>query len=149
MIIPKAKTLTAQQQREIDSIVEEFGCSTLEIVGVNRCVYAILGDETHKLMFNRILGLDYVARVDFIESTYKLVDLKSALAEHEVRVGETEVGGDEPFFIGGHCAVDLDNPEPLFGDGGGSQGGWSPCIEGRCVEATHQSLFLSRVLRGG
>ncbi len=110
MIIPKAKTLTAQQQREIDSIVEEFGCSTLEIVGVNRCVYAILGDETHKLMFNRILGLDYVARVDFIESTYKLVDLKSALAEHEVRVGETEVGGDEPFFIGGHCAVDLDNP---------------------------------------
>jgi len=110
MIIPKAKKLTEAQRREIDSIVEEFGCSVLEIVGVNRCVYAILGDETHKLMFNRILGLNYVSRVDFIESTYKLVDRKSALAEHEVRVGESVVGGDEPFFIGGHCAVDLENP---------------------------------------
>ncbi len=110
MIIPKANKLTEAQRREIDSIVEEFDCSILEIVGVNRCVYAILGDETHKLMFNRILGLNYVARVDFIESTYKLVDRKSALMDHEVRVGETVVGGDEPFFIGGHCAVDLENP---------------------------------------
>jgi 3-deoxy-7-phosphoheptulonate synthase len=110
MIIPKAKSLNESQRREIDAIVEEFGCTVLEIVGVNRCVYAILGDETHKLMFNRILGLDFVARVDFIESTYKLVDRKSALSEHEVRVGDAMVGGDEPFFIGGHCAVDLENP---------------------------------------
>ncbi len=110
MIIPKAKKLTDAQRREIDSIVEQFDCTILEITGVNRCVYAILGDETQKLMFNRILGLDYVARVDFIESSYKLVDRKSALSDHEVRVGEAVVGGDEPFFIGGHCAVDPDNP---------------------------------------
>lgn len=110
MIIPKAKKLTAAQRQEIDAIVEEFGCTLLEIVGVNRCVYAILGDETQKLMFNRILGLNYVARVDFIESSYKLVDRKSALSDHEVRVGEAIVGKDEPFFIGGHCAVDPENP---------------------------------------
>ncbi|MFP6899619.1 MAG: 3-deoxy-D-arabino-heptulosonate 7-phosphate synthase [Opitutales bacterium] len=110
MIIPKAKKLTKHELKEIESIVEDFGCSILEIVGVNRCVYAILGDETHKLMFNRILGLDYVARVDFIESPYKLVDRKSALSDSEVRVGETIVGRNEPFFIGGHCAVDPANP---------------------------------------
>ena len=110
MIIPKAKKLTKAQRKEVDSIVESFDCSVLEIVGVNRCVYAILGDETHKLMFNRILGLDYVARVDFIESTHKLVGRKSALADHEVRVGNFTVGQDEPFFMAGHCAVDPRNP---------------------------------------
>ena len=86
MIIPKAKKLTDAQRSEVDSIVEQFGCSILEITGVNRCVYAILGDETQKLMFNRILGLDYVARVDFIESSYKLVDRKSALSDHEINL---------------------------------------------------------------
>lgn len=114
MIIPKAKKLTKAQRRELDSIVEEFGCSLLEIVGVNRCVYAIIGDETHKLMFNRILGLDYVGRVDFIESTHKLVAHTSALSEHEVKVGEFTVGKDAPFFIGGHCAVDPKNPNLFF-----------------------------------
>ncbi|MBG29100.1 MAG: 3-deoxy-D-arabino-heptulosonate 7-phosphate synthase [Opitutae bacterium] len=110
MIIPKAKKLTKAQRKEIDAIVGSFGCTVLEIVGVNRCVYAILGDETHKLMFNRILGLDYVSRVDLIESTHKLVGRKSALADHKVKVGAATVGLDGPFFMGGHCAVDPRNP---------------------------------------
>lgn len=110
MIIPKAGKLTPEQLAEVERIAGEFDCSILEIVGRNRCIYAILGDEGRELMFNRLRGLDYLARVDLIESPYKSMDRKSALAEHQVKVGETSVGAGGPFFIGGHCTVDPEEP---------------------------------------
>ena len=51
MIIPKADKLSNNQLQEIESIVGEFDCTILEIQGHNQCVYAILGDETHAVMF--------------------------------------------------------------------------------------------------
>ena len=110
MIIPKAGKLTPKQLAEVERIAGEFDCSILEIVGRNRCIYAILGDEGRELMFNRLRGLDYLARVDLIESPYKSMDRKSALAEHQVKVGDTSVGEGGPFFIGGHCTVDPAEP---------------------------------------
>ena len=68
MIIPKRRKLTDAQMIEVEHIVSEFKCSILEIEGHNQCVYAILGDETHSLMFKRIAGLSYVRKVDKIES---------------------------------------------------------------------------------
>ena len=79
MIIPKAEKLSASQLQELESIVSEFKCTVLEIEGHNQCVYAILGDETHALMFKRIAGLSYIRKVDAIESPYKLMDRRSAL----------------------------------------------------------------------
>jgi 3-deoxy-7-phosphoheptulonate synthase len=98
MIIPKAGKLIPEQLAEVERIAGEFDCSILEIVGRNRCIYAILGDEGRELMFNRLRGLDYLARVDLIESPYKSMDRKSALAEHQVKVGKTSVGAGGPFF---------------------------------------------------
>ena len=110
MIIPKAEKLSASQLQELESIVSEFKCTVLEIEGHNQCVYAILGDETHALMFKRIAGLSYIRKVDAIESPYKLMDRRSALADHQIKIGQRVVGGDAPFIIGGPCTIDPNSP---------------------------------------
>ena len=110
MIIPKANKLDALQLQEVESIAADFDCSILEIQGRNRCVYAILGDEGREVMFKRIAGLPYISKVDMIESPYKLMDRRSGLSDHRVRVGKTEVGKDKPFIIAGPCTIDPANP---------------------------------------
>ena len=91
MIIPKAGKLTPEQLEEVERIAGEFDCSILEIVGRNRCVYAILGDESRALMFTRLRGLDFVSRVDLIESSYKSMDRQSAPSAMREGRGEKEV----------------------------------------------------------
>ena len=110
MIIPKKEKLSAEELKQVEKIAEDSECSILEIQGRNRCVYAILGDESKEVMFKRIAGLPFIRQVDRIESPYKLMDRRSALADHRVKVGATEVGKDAPFVIGGPCTIDPDNP---------------------------------------
>ena len=110
MIIPKGNRLSQDQLKEVERVAADFDCSILEIHGRNRCVYAILGDETHAVMFKRIAGLSFIRKVDMIESNYKLMDRRSGLADHIVRMGNTEVGVDAPFIIGGPCTIDPANP---------------------------------------
>lgn len=102
--------LDSKQLKEIESIVDDFGCNILEIQGHNQCVYAILGDETHALMFKRIAGLPYIRKVDAIESPYKLMDRRSALSGHSVLVGKIKVGQEKPFIIAGPCTIDPNSP---------------------------------------
>lgn len=110
MIIPKGNRLSKDQLKEVERVAADFDCSILEIHGRNRCVYAILGDETHAVMFKRIAGLSFIRKVDMIESSYKLMDRRSGLADHIVRMGKTEVGVDAPYIIGGPCTIDPANP---------------------------------------
>ena len=81
MIISKAPTLTDKQLAEVESVVGDFGCKIQVIFGAHRNIYAIIGDERSETMVNRLLGLEYVARVDRMESVYKLMDIRSDLAE--------------------------------------------------------------------
>ena len=110
MIIPKANKLSTNELKEVEAIASDFECSILEIQGHNRCVYAILGDESREVMFKRIAGLPFISKVDMIESPYKLMDRRSGLADHRVLVGKTEVGKKEPFIIAGPCTIDPNNP---------------------------------------
>lgn len=110
MIIPKKDKLSAEELKQVEKIANDSECSILEIQGRNRCVYAILGDESKEIMFKRIAGLPFISTVDRIESPYKLMDRRSALTDHRVKVGETEVGKDSPFVIGGPCTIDPANP---------------------------------------
>lgn len=109
MIIPYASRLTDGQLAEVEAIVGEFGCTIQVIVGAERSIYAILGDERHETMMNRLLGLDYVERVDAIDSPYKLMDVKSGLAGGKLMLAGVEVG-TEPLFIAGPCTIDPKNP---------------------------------------
>ena len=60
MITPKNPKLTVFQLAEVKRIVEEFGCKIQLIEGAGHNIYAILGDERHELLINRIEGLDYI-----------------------------------------------------------------------------------------
>lgn len=105
MILSKAPTLTPSQLSEVEKIVAEFGCSIQPIHGAHRDVYAIIGDERSETMINRLLGLECIDRVDRMESIYKLMDVRSGLSQHRVRIGPIELGR-EPLIIAGQCTID-------------------------------------------
>lgn len=113
MILPKSNRLTAEQLKEVTAIVEEFHCSIQVIVGAVRTIYAIIGDERHDLMIKRIEGLPYIDRVDNIQSPHKLMDSRSDLASHNVRIGGVTVGR-ELLVIAGHCTIDPKNPDLFY-----------------------------------
>lgn len=110
MIIPREPHLTQEQLNEVQHVVHEFGCSVTAIPGQTRTVYAIKGDERQELMINRLEGLPYVSRVETIQSPYKLMDRKSGLAGHEIRIAGKILGRDL-FICGGQCTIDPRNPQ--------------------------------------
>lgn len=109
MILPKSNRLTPEQIAAVTAIVTEFGCSIQPIVGAVRTIYAIVGDERDELMINRLEGLDYVERIDRIQSPFKLMDRRSDLANHHVKVGSVTLGR-ELLIIAGQCTIDPKNP---------------------------------------
>jgi 3-deoxy-7-phosphoheptulonate synthase len=113
MILPKNNRLTAEEVAEITAIVTEFGCRIQPIVGTMRTIYAIVGDERHELMINRLEGLPFVDRVDTIQSPHKLMDIKSDLASHRVKVGGITLG-EELLVMAGLCTIDPKNPKYFY-----------------------------------
>ncbi len=105
MIIPKANVLSAEQLAEVQAIVAEFGCQIGVIKGAHRSIYAILGDERKELMLSRLEGLSYVDRIDRIDSPFKLMDLRSGLADHDFAIGGITLGKGL-LYIAGPCTVD-------------------------------------------
>lgn len=113
MIIPKTPRLTSTQLAEVRSIVSDFGCSIQEIVGAGQNVYAIVGDERHELMINRLEGLAYIDRVDTIQSPHKLLDIRSELRNHQMVFGGVKLG-KELLLIAGHCTIDPNEPNRFY-----------------------------------
>ncbi|MEO0795552.1 MAG: 3-deoxy-D-arabino-heptulosonate 7-phosphate synthase [Verrucomicrobiota bacterium] len=113
MIIPKSAKLTSAQLAEVESIVGEFDCTIQPIVGAERSIYAILGDERHETMINRLMGLEYVDRIDLIDSPYRLMDINSELASGTLNIGGVTLR-KEPLFIAGHCTIDPKNPNLFY-----------------------------------
>ncbi|GIX40629.1 MAG: 3-deoxy-7-phosphoheptulonate synthase [Leptospiraceae bacterium] len=110
MIIPKNPQLTDEEFQIIKKIVNEFGCDVTPIPGETMTVYAIRGDERNELMINRLEGLPFVAKVDTIQSPYKLMDIKSELSKNRFKIaGKTP--GEELIVIAGHCTIDPKNPQ--------------------------------------
>ena len=110
MILPKSNQLTPAQIAEITAIVAEFGCTLQPIVGTVRTIYAIVGDERDELMINRLEGLAYIDRIDRIQSPFKLMDRRSDLANHRVKIGGVTLGR-ELLVIAGQCTIDPKNPQ--------------------------------------
>lgn len=113
MILPKATRFTPEQLDEVSAIVAEFGCRIQPIVGAVRSIYAILGDERDDLMINRLEGLDYVERIDRIQSPFKLMDKRSDLSTHRIKVGKA-VLGEQLVVIAGQCTIDPKNPNYFY-----------------------------------
>ncbi|MCP5530972.1 MAG: 3-deoxy-D-arabino-heptulosonate 7-phosphate synthase [Opitutaceae bacterium] len=113
MILPKANRLTPEQLAEVTAIVSEFGCQIQPIAGAMRTIYAIVGDERDDLMINRLEGLDYVDRIDRIQSPFKLMDRRSDLARGKLIIGGVTLG-EELFVIAGQCTIDPKNPTLFY-----------------------------------
>lgn len=113
MILPKSTRLTTEQLNEITAIVTEFGCKIQPIVGAVRSIYAIVGDERDELMINRLEGLAYIDRIDRIQSPFKLMDKRSDLASHRIKLGGVTLG-EELFVIAGVCTIDPKNPNFFY-----------------------------------
>ncbi len=113
MILPKSNRLAPEQLAEVTQIVEAFGCRIQPIVGAVRTIYAIVGDERDELMINRLEGLDFVDRIDRIQSPFKLMDRRSDLATHRITLGSVTLG-EELFVIAGQCTIDPKNPQLFY-----------------------------------
>ncbi len=110
MILPKSNQFTTEQLREVTGIVKEFSCTIQPIIGAARTIYAIVGDEREELMINRLEGLAYVERIDRIQSQFKLMDKRSDLSTHRIKIGGVTLG-EELFIIAGQCTIDPKNPQ--------------------------------------
>jgi 3-deoxy-7-phosphoheptulonate synthase len=113
MILPKTNRLTSDQVAEVTAIVAEFGCKIQPIIGAVRTIYAIVGDERDELMINRLEGLDYIDRIDRIQSPFKLMDRRSDLSSHRITLGGVTLG-DELLVIAGACTIDPKNPNYFY-----------------------------------
>lgn len=113
MILPKSNRLSSEQLAEITAIVAEFGCKIQPIIGAVRTIYAIVGDEREDLMINRLEGLEYIDRIDRIQSPFKLMDKRSDLASHRIKIGGVTLG-EELFIIAGACTIDPKNPNYFY-----------------------------------
>jgi 3-deoxy-7-phosphoheptulonate synthase len=109
MILPKSNRLSPEQVTAVTEIVESFGCRIQPIVGAVRTIYAIVGDERDELMINRLEGLPYIERIDRIQSPFKLLDIRSDLATHQIAIGGVTLG-KELLVIAGQCTIDPKNP---------------------------------------
>lgn len=113
MILPKSNCLSPEQIAEITAILGVFGCTVQPITGAVRTIYAIVGDERDDLMINRLEGLDYVERIDRIQSPFKLMDKRSDLATHRIKIGGVTLG-EELLVIAGACTIDPKNPNYFY-----------------------------------
>ena len=110
MIIMKSEATDA----EIANIVKEIrkcGLKADVSRGEFRTVIGLVGDES-KIPFSHFAVLPGVKEAVMVERPYKLISKEysrrfDGAAEHRVvKVGNVDIGSDEPVFIAGPCAVE-------------------------------------------
>jgi len=110
MIIMKSDA-TKEQIAQVVKEVKKRGLRAEVSQGKYRTIIGLIGDEG-KIPFARIATLPGVKEAMMIEAPYKLVNREySKFFEKEgeflrVKAGNIEIGGDEPIFIAGPCAVE-------------------------------------------
>jgi 3-deoxy-7-phosphoheptulonate synthase len=110
MIIMKTDA-TEEQIAQVIKEIKKYGLRADISKGAFRTVIGIIGDES-KVDFAHLALLPGVKEAMRIETPYKLISREySKLIEGEnehrvIKVGNIEIGGDEPVFIAGPCAVE-------------------------------------------
>ncbi len=110
MIIMK-KEATPEEIKNVVSEIEKCGLRADVSRGEFRTVIGLVGDES-KVSFAHLGALPGVKEARMVETPYKLISREySELFEGKdesriVRVGGVEVGGGEPVFIAGPCAIE-------------------------------------------
>jgi len=101
-------------QGEVENVVKEirkYGLRADISKGAYRTVIGLVGDE-QKVPFDRFAILPGVKEARMIETPYKLISREYAKLSGEesqhrvVKVGNVDIGGSEPVFIAGPCAIE-------------------------------------------
>jgi 3-deoxy-7-phosphoheptulonate synthase len=110
MIIMKSDATTKQINNVIKEI-EKYGLRADVSRGDFRTVIGLIGDE-RKISFDHLAVLPGVKEARMVETPYKLVTREYAKLIGEqserriIKVADIEIGGDQPVFIAGPCAIE-------------------------------------------
>jgi len=110
MIIMKSDA-TKEQIAQVVKEIKKCGLRADVSRGEFRTIIGLVGDES-KISFAHFATLPGVKEARAVEVSYKLISKEyRKLLEGEsermvVKVGNVEIGGDEPIFIAGPCAVE-------------------------------------------
>ncbi len=116
MIIMKTDA-TREQINQVIKEVKKYGLRADVSKGAYRTVIGLVGDES-KVDFAHFATLPGVREAMMVETPYKLINREynklSETGEQRfvVKVGNIEIGGDEPIYMAGPCAVE--SKEQLF-----------------------------------
>ena len=101
-------------QEQIDQVITEikrYGLKADVSKGAYRTVIGLIGDESN-IPFAHFAALPGVKEAIRIETSYKLLSneyskfFERTNESMAVKAGDIEIGGDEPIFIAGPCAVE-------------------------------------------
>ncbi len=110
MIIMKTDATEEQIERVVRE-VEKYGLRADVSRGAYKTVIGLVGDEM-RVPFSRLEVLPGVKEVVRIEIPYKLVSreytrhFESSTKHHIIKVKNVKIGGSEPVYIAGPCAVE-------------------------------------------
>ncbi len=110
MIIMK-KNATPEQIRHVVGEIKKHGLRADISRGEFRTVIGLVGDES-KVSFTHLAALPGVKEARMVETPYKLISREySELFQGEdkskiVKVNDIEIGGNEPVFVAGPCAIE-------------------------------------------
>ncbi len=105
---------TGATEKEIANVVKEikkYGLKADVSRGEYRTVIGLVGDE-ERIPFSHFAVLPGVKEAMMVETPYKLISLEyNKLIDEKsesrvIKVGNINIGGDEPVFIAGPCAVE-------------------------------------------
>jgi len=102
---------TQEQIAEVIKEIKKYGLRADISKGAFRTVIGLVGDE-RKIDFAHFATLPGVKEAIGIETPYKLISREYSKRSGEesecrvVKVGDIDIGGDEPVFIAGPCAVE-------------------------------------------
>lgn len=100
------KAATNEEINNVIGVVEKCGVKADVSRGAFRTVIGLVGDES-KVPFDYLASMPGVKEARMVESPYKLISREYGQGENRViRVKGVEVGGEEPIFIAGPCAVE-------------------------------------------
>jgi 3-deoxy-7-phosphoheptulonate synthase len=104
MIIMERNATDEQIKRVIDEILR-CGLRVDVSRGEFRTIIGLIGDEKG-VSFDHLAGLPGVKEVQPVESKYKLVSREYHPDSRIIKVGDVVIGGGEPVFIAGPCAIE-------------------------------------------
>jgi 3-deoxy-7-phosphoheptulonate synthase len=110
MIIMK-KEATQKQITHVTSEVKRHGLRPAISEGKFRTVIGLIGDES-QISFTHLATLPGVKEVKTIETLHKLINCEYSEPFYDkgenstIKMGGIEIGGNEPIFIAGPCAIE-------------------------------------------